>query len=90
MRMPPTGRVKNPTPKVAVVRSREEYSLSAGKKRREMITVRKPKTTKSYHSKALPMTAAAICFVRGAGVSIKIFLSSITESAALGCHGQLH
>jgi len=34
--------MKKPTPKVAVVRSSEEYSLSAGKNRREMITVRKP------------------------------------------------
>jgi hypothetical protein len=34
--------MKNPTPNVAMVRSKEAYSLWAGKKRREMMTVKKP------------------------------------------------
>ncbi len=66
-RTPPTGRMKKPTPNVAVVSSSEAYWLSAGKKSRAMITEKKPKTMKSYHSRALPTTAAAIW--RGFGVS---------------------
>ena len=62
---PPTGRMKNPTPKVAIANNREAYSLSAGKNKREMMTVINPYTTKSYHSKALPITAATIWRVRG-------------------------
>src|SRR5215831_6582058 len=59
-RMPPTGRMKKPTPKVAVVSKSEAYWLSAGKNKRAMITAKNPKTMKSYHSRALPITAAAI------------------------------
>src|SRR5215212_8646003 len=62
--MPPTGRIKKPTPKVAVVSKSEAYSLPAGKNRREIMTVKKPYTTKSYHSSAFPITAATICLVR--------------------------
>ncbi len=40
--MPPTGRMKNPTPKVAMVSSRDAYSFCAGKNSRAMMTVRKP------------------------------------------------
>ncbi len=58
--MPPTGRMKYPTPNVAIVSSNDAYSLSAGKNSREMMTVRKPKTMKSYHSSAFPITTAAI------------------------------
>ncbi len=61
----PTGRMKKPTPKVANVSSNAAYSLDAGKNRRAMITLTKPKTTKSYHSNALPITAAATCCARG-------------------------
>src|SRR5215510_1947676 len=58
--MPPTGRIKNPTPNVAMVSSNAPYSVSVGKNSREMMTVRNPNTTKSYHSSALPITTAAI------------------------------
>src|SRR5262245_60018895 len=58
--MPPSGRIKNPTPKVAVVSNNEAYWLPAGKNKRAMMTVKNPKTMKSYHSSALPITAAAI------------------------------
>ena len=59
-RIPPTGRMKKPTPKVAVASNSEAYWLWVGKNNREMIAVKKPKTMKSYHSSALPITAAAI------------------------------
>ena len=52
--------MKKPTPKVAVVSKSEAYWLSLGKNNRAMITVKKPKTMKSYHSRAFPITAAAI------------------------------
>jgi hypothetical protein len=52
--------MKNPTPNVAMVSSNEPYSLLLGKNNREMTTVKKPKTMKSYHSSALPITTAAI------------------------------
>src|ERR1700688_2007407 len=64
-RMTPTGRMKKATPKVAVVSNSEAYWVSAGKNSREMTTVRNPKTMKSYHSSALPITAAAICRALG-------------------------
>ena len=67
--MPPIGRIKKPTPKVAVVFSRASSSLSSGKNNREMITVRNPKTTKSYHSSALPITAAITCLRWVAGIA---------------------
>src|SRR6516165_4253907 len=57
--MPPTGRMKKPPPKVAVVSNSEAYWVSEGKNSREMTTVRKPKIIKSYHSRAFPITAAA-------------------------------
>jgi len=43
-----------------VVSKSEAYWLSLGKNNRAMITVKKPKTMKSYHSRAFPITAAAI------------------------------
>src|ERR1700730_1416055 len=64
--MPPTGRMKKPTPKVAVVSSSEAYWLSEGKNNREMTSARKPKIMKSYHSSAFPITAAAIWRIFGA------------------------
>src|SRR6516164_5572222 len=64
--MPPIGRIKKPMPKVAVVNSSEAYRLSAGKNSRDMTTVRKPKTKKSYHSSAFPIAAAAIWRIIGA------------------------
>ncbi|MNG16127.1 hypothetical protein D3C84_1000100 [compost metagenome] len=41
-RMPPTGRMKKPTPKVASAISSEVCSLSAGKNSRAMMLERKP------------------------------------------------
>src|SRR6516225_9115949 len=64
--MPPSGRIKKPMPKVPVVSSSEAYRLSAGKNNRDMTTVRKPKTKKSYHSSAFPIAAAAIWRIFGA------------------------
>jgi hypothetical protein len=52
--------MKYPTPNVAIVSSNDAYSLSAGKNSREMMTVKNPKTMKSYHSRAFPITTAAI------------------------------
>ena len=57
--MMPTGRMKKPTPNVAVVSNNEANWLSAGKNSREITTVRTPKIMKSYHSSAFPITAAA-------------------------------
>ena len=57
--MPPIGRMKNATPNVAVVSSSDEYSLEVGKNSSAITTVMKPNTVKSYHSSALPITAAA-------------------------------
>jgi hypothetical protein len=34
--------MKKPTPKVAILSSKEAYALCAGKNKREMMTVRKP------------------------------------------------
>ena len=42
-----------------MVSNSEAYWVSLGKNNRAMITVKKPKTRKSYHSSALPITAAA-------------------------------
>ncbi|EES44895.1 conserved hypothetical protein [Burkholderia mallei PRL-20] len=50
--------MKNATPNVAVVRSSDEYSLLVGKNNWAITTVMKLKTVKSYHSSALPITAA--------------------------------
>jgi len=66
----PTGRMKKPTPKVAKVSSSEAVSSDAGKKSLEMIALTNPKTTKSYHSRAFPTTAATICRVRGTDLAI--------------------
>jgi hypothetical protein len=52
--------MKKPTPNVAVVSNSEAYWLSAGKNNRAIMTAKNPKTMKSYHSSALPITAAAI------------------------------
>src|SRR5215470_8806600 len=71
--IPPTGRMKKPTPKVAVVSRSEAYWLSLGQNNRAMITVKKPKTMKSYHSRAFPITAAAIC--KGFGVIRELDMS---------------
>ena len=51
--------MKNATPNVAVVSSSDEYSLEVGKNSSAITTVMKPNTVKSYHSSALPITAAA-------------------------------
>jgi hypothetical protein len=59
-KIPPTGRMKKPTPKVPVVSNSEAYWLSLGKNSRAMTTAKKPNTMKSYHSRALPITAAVI------------------------------
>ncbi len=85
--MPPTGRMKKPTPKVAVVSKSDAYWLSAGKNRREMTTAKNPKTMKSYHSSALPMTAAATCsgFDAKAVDGMVDDRDDMTLSLALGC-----
>jgi 2-methylaconitate cis-trans-isomerase PrpF len=88
IRMPPTGRMKKPTPKVAVVSNSEAYWVSAGKNSREMTTVRNPKTMKSYHSSALPITAAAICRALGVerrtGIGASLFTASQANRVTLG------
>ena len=76
--------MKKPTPNVAVVSNSEAYWLSAGKNRRAMITVKKPKTMKSYHASALPITAATIWNGFGAPEAVGIVCLSLSLSFPLG------
>ncbi len=50
--------MKNDTPKVPSVSSSETVSLPAGKNSFAMMTAKKPYTTRSNHSSALPIEAA--------------------------------
>src|ERR1700683_43093 len=95
-KIPPTGRMKKPTPNVAVVSKSEAYWLSLGKNNFAMITVKKPNTRKSYHSSALPITAAAIWKGFSAGCMVDIGSPSAFPGAreekefvrsATGIHG---
>ena len=56
--MPPTGRMKKPTPNVATASSSEVSSLPVGKNSFAMMTAKKLYTVKSNHSSPLPSTVA--------------------------------
>ena len=56
----PTGRKKKPAPKSASAASRPAVGSSSAKKFLAMTGVKAPKTKKSYHSKVVPATDAAI------------------------------
>ncbi len=58
--MPPTGRMKKPTPNVATASSSEVSSLPVGKNSLAMMTAKKLYTVKSNHSSPLPSTVAMI------------------------------
>ncbi|MNN07696.1 hypothetical protein D3C81_1205270 [compost metagenome] len=56
--MPPTGRMKKPTPNVATASSSDDRSSPVGKNSLAMITAKKLYTVKSNHSSPLPITVA--------------------------------
>jgi len=56
----PNGRMKKVTPKVAKVSNSDEDSLEAGKNRRAIVPAKKPKMTKSNHSRAFAIEAATM------------------------------
>ena len=58
--MPPTGRIRKPTPNVAVVSSSWPYPEAAGKNSGPITSIRNVKTVKSKNSSALPMVVPAI------------------------------
>lgn len=55
--MAPSGRMKNDTPNVPSVSSNEVVSSCVGKNSFAIVTAKKPYTTRSNHSSALPMDA---------------------------------
>lgn len=79
----PTGRIRNPTPKVAVVSSNWPYADASGKNDGPMNSIRKLKTVKSKNSRALPMVVPAITRRRETCIFVSATGARTSEIAAM-------